>query len=486
MSLTFSSRKVVSAALGFLVLLAWCDGQSRASNDIDRVLQRRIDAMVAVDDHAHPLLAPPGDKADREFDALPVDHMEPETDPVAWRPDNPQLEDAWLHLWGFHATAPLDPAAMAQLNAARARVKAREGRHYSDWLLDQSHIGTMLANRVAMGAGLEPPRFRWVPYMDCLLFPLNNSRLAMKTPDRSAFFPLEDKLFAKYLRESGLSAPPATLQDYLSKVVSPTLERKKARGAVAVKFEVGYLRSFAFGDPSEEDAARVYAAAIANNNPPSEEGYKTLQDFLFRYIAAECGRLGLPVQLHGMAGAGGYYDVAGSNPLLLEALFDDSRLRQTRFVILHGGWPFVHEVGALLQKPNVYLDISQQALVIPPHTLSTWLREWLEMYPDKVLFGTDGYPFSEYLGWEESLWMANRNARKAIGYALTGMIDDGEINLPRATHLAQDVPVRQRGGSVPPASALRRASPLQSKLDREGTCYVFQPRVSHTAKPSLL
>jgi predicted TIM-barrel fold metal-dependent hydrolase len=87
----------------------------------------------------------------------------------------------------------------------------------------------------------------------------------------------------------------------------------------------------------------------------------------------------------------------------------------------------------------VHLDISQQALVVPPRTLSTWLREWLEVYPDKVLFGTDGYPFSDYLGWEESLWIANRNARKALGYALTGMMDDGEIDRGRASHIAQEV-----------------------------------------------
>jgi hypothetical protein len=297
----------------------------------------------------------------------------------------------------------------------------------------------MLGNRVAMGPGLQPPRFRWAPYLDCLLFPLDNSGLAAKTPDRAAFFPLEDKLRARYLRESGLSAPPATLHEYLSRVVTPTLERQKAGGAVAVKFEVGYLRSFAFGDPSEADAAPVYAAAISSHSAPSDEEYKTLQDFLFRYIAAECGRLGLPVQLHGMAGAGGYYDVAGSNPLLLEPLFDDKRLRQTRFVILHGGWPFVREIGALLQKPNVYLDISQQALAIPPRTLSAWLREWLEMYPDKVLFGTDGYPFSEYLGWEESLWIANRNARKALGFALSGMMADGEVDRGRALQIAREV-----------------------------------------------
>ena len=431
----------MATAICFLLLIPWCGGQSQSGNrsGIDASLQKQIDAMVAIDNHAHPVLPPPSDKTDREYDALPVDHLDPETDPVGWRADNPQLEDAWSHLWGFHATVPLDASGQARLNAARERVRAREGEHYATWLLDQTHIGTMLANRVAMGAGLERPRFVWVPYLDCLLFPLDNSQLASRTPDRSAFFPLEDKLRARYLSESGLSALPATLPDYLRQVVAATLERQKAGGAVAVKFEVGYLRSFAFGDPSEEDAARVYAAAISSHSSPRDEDYKTLQDFLFRYIAAECGRLGLPVLLHGMAGAGSYYDIAGSNPLLLESLFDDRRLRQTRFVILHGGWPFVREIGALLQKPNVYLDISQQALVIPPRTLATWLREWLEMYPDKVLFGTDGYPFTEYLGWEESLWIANRNAREALAYALTGMMDDGEIDRTRATRIAREV-----------------------------------------------
>ena len=89
-------RKALSTTAGFLLLIAWCGGQSgsnpaRPANGIDAALQKQIDAMVAIDNHAHPLLAPPNYKTDREFDALPVDHMEPATDPVAWRPENPQL-----------------------------------------------------------------------------------------------------------------------------------------------------------------------------------------------------------------------------------------------------------------------------------------------------------------------------------------------------------------------------------------------------------
>ena len=147
----------------------------------------------------------------------------------------------------------------------------------------------------------------------------------------------------------------------------------------------------------------------------------------------------MAVHLHAMAGGGGYFSIAGVNPLLLEPLFNDPTLRHTNFVLLHGGWPYVHEAGALLQKPNVYLDLSQQALTIPPHTLATWLREWLELYPEKVLFGTDGYPYSASMGWEESTWIASRQARAALGIALTGMMRDGEITPERAGALAERV-----------------------------------------------
>ncbi|HEX3471539.1 MAG TPA: amidohydrolase family protein, partial [Silvibacterium sp.] len=151
------------------------------------------------------------------------------------------------------------------------------------------------------------------------------------------------------------------------------------------------------------------------------------------------GRLGMPVHLHTMSGGGGYFDIAKGNPLLLESVFNDARLRKTRFVMLHGGWPFVREAGSLLQKPNVYLDFSQQALTFPPRTMATWLREWLETYPDKVMFGTDGYPFSESMGWEEATWIASRNAREALGLALTGMRRDREISRERAHQIAEQV-----------------------------------------------
>jgi hypothetical protein len=425
--------KQISLAIAALLAAGACFAQR-----IDPEIGRQIAAIQAIDNHAHPVLAPPLDASDKEFDALPVASLEPQTDPVALRPDFPLLGLAWKALYGFDAPPPLDAPRLQQLNEARKTIASQQGERFPAWVLQQAGIGTMLANRVAMGNGVQPPQFRWVPYIDALLFPLDNSGIAAASPDRTEFFALESIVRSRFLQEAALSAPPATLEKYLQQVVTATLERHKSGGAVAEKFEVAYLRSFDFSDPPRAEAQVIYARWIGGGRPDPGR-YKLLQDFLFRYIALECGRLGLAVHVHTLGGFGSYYSINGGNPLLLEPLFNDPKLRKTNFVLLHGGWPFVRETAALLQKPNVYADISSQTLTMTPHTLAQWLREWLELVPEKVLFGTDAYPFSDELGWPEATWIASRNARQALGIALTAMLDDNEITRQRAGKLARMV-----------------------------------------------
>src|SRR5207302_11133577 len=139
------------------------------------------------------------------------------------------------------------------------------------------------------------------------------------------------------------------------------------------------LRSLAFGKPAKAEADRVYASA--KSGPPSKADYKKLQDYVFRHIASECGRLGMAVHLHTMAGAGSYFHIGGANPLLLESVLNDPALRKTNFVMVHGGWPFTAEITALLQKPNAYVDFSGQTLTNTPRTVARVLREWLEFVP---------------------------------------------------------------------------------------------------------
>src|SRR6185369_969900 len=104
-----------------------------------------------------------------------------------------------------------------------------------------------------------------------LIFPLDNSHLAARNSDRKAFFALEDKLRARYWSEAGFTA--GNLGDYLSKVVTLTLEKQKQGGAVAVKFEAAYLRTLAFDAVDRSVAEQIYTR---KGQLPQDE-YKPLQ-----------------------------------------------------------------------------------------------------------------------------------------------------------------------------------------------------------------
>ena len=64
-----------------LFLLSACSREPQAA--IDPQLATEIANIKAIDNHAHPVLAAEGD---REFDALPVESLEPQSDPVSLRP----------------------------------------------------------------------------------------------------------------------------------------------------------------------------------------------------------------------------------------------------------------------------------------------------------------------------------------------------------------------------------------------------------------
>ena len=420
-----------------ILLFLFAAFTASAQLPIDRDLAAEIAKIKAIDNHAHPVKVVLGkDEADREYDALPVENMEPASDPVRTRPDNPEIVEAWRRLFGYQYHDRL-PAHVRELQQRKKQLVEQKGDGYANWVLDQLGIETMFANRVALGRGIQPPRFRWVPFGDALMYPANNSQLAAQTPDRKLFFSYEDRLLRRYLQDTGVKSAPATLDEYVKKVVTPTLEKQKRGGAIAVKFEAAYLRSLDFGATPSGEATRIYA--LAQRSTPGIAEYKRLQDYLFRYIAAECGRLGMAVHLHVAAGAGSYFDVSGANPLLLESVLNDPTLRKTNFVLVHGGWPFTNEVTALLEKPNAYVDFSEQTFFNYPREVSQVIRRWLEHVPEKVMFATDAYPFSEELNWEEAAWMAASAGRQALGLALSDMLRDQEVDRSRAVQLARMV-----------------------------------------------
>src|SRR5713226_5366922 len=338
-----------------------------AQTTADAGLVAEIAKIKAIDNHTHVTLVVGTGEEDHEYDALPFELIEAFPTMVRYRPDNLEFTAAWRALFGYKYS-DMTEAHVRELSEAKRRVMRERGDGYPAWVLDQLGIEIMFANRIAMGRGLTAPRFRWVSYIDALVFPLNNEGARRMNLDYRAFYPAEERLLKRYLADLKLDALPATLKDYLSRVVTPTLEHQTLFGAVAVKFEIAYLRALDLYEASESDAARAYERWVKGGEAPPAD-YKLLQDFLFRYASREAGRLGLVVHIHCFDGGGGSYVQSGSNPALLDSVFNDPSLRKTNFVIVHGGYPHTKVTAGLLSKPNVWADFSAQDLLIYPRAL---------------------------------------------------------------------------------------------------------------------
>jgi uncharacterized protein len=438
---TIKSRYGVSKAALLMVWMVAAIAHLQGQVVADPSLLAEIDKIKAVDNHTHVVKVVAPMEQDRDFDALPCDVIEGGADTLAARADNPQFLEAWRTLYGYKYNDRERPHVQ-ELIAAREKVLREQGDNFPSWVLDRLGIQYMFANRVAMGRGLNPPRFLWVPFDDALMTPLAADSVA-DTPDKQVFYGQEAKLLKTYMSQVGVSALPDTLDEYVGKVITPTLEAQKKAGAPAIKFEAAYLRPLNFGHaPGAQERAeiqRIYGR-YAKGDLASRAEVLQVQNFLFRTIAREAGRLGMAVHIHTGQGCGNYFDLAGSRPTQLESVLDDPSLRKTNFVLLHGGaGPYTHEVAALLAKPNVYTDFSEQDALLPARPLSAVIREWLEWYPEKVLYGTDLAPGPPEQDWDVIGYSTNRTARQALAIALTGMMNDKEITRAQALNLARMV-----------------------------------------------
>jgi hypothetical protein len=202
-----------------------------------------------------------------------------------------------------------------------------------------------------------------------------------------------------------------------------------------MKFEVAYFRPTTFGDPTRDQAADLYTRYVTGGIP-SEKDYRTFQDFIFRYLVLEGGRLHLPVHIHTAVGIGDYFNLSQSNVMNLESVLRDPRYHNTIFVMIHGGYPLDHEAIWLAAMKNVYMDSSFGELAQYPSAFKNELKLWLETFPDKITFGTDCFPYNEVLGAEESYWLGAESSRTALTAALAEMISESEVTEVRALELA--------------------------------------------------
>ncbi|MGC2822190.1 MAG: amidohydrolase family protein [Candidatus Sulfotelmatobacter sp.] len=414
--------------------------------DVQQIYQRllpQIDKIPAFDHHAHP-----GFSDDPDVDAMAAPPGFSEA--VRTRTDNPELVAAAKALFGY-PYADFSPEHAKWLIAKKAELKKQyPGTAYFDMILDKINTESSAANRAMMPDYLDPKRFPWVFFVDSFMWPFNNQREAARNPDEEGYIPLQEKMLHRWMQQENVTKLPPDFDGYL-KFITQVLEDNRNKGGIAIKFEVAYFRPTTFGDPTREQAADLYYRYITGGIP-SEKDYRTFQDYIFRYLILEGGRLHLPVHIHSAALIGDYFSFTQSNIMNFESVLRDPRYRGTTFVMLHGGYPLEREAIWLTSMKNVYLDSSLGELVQYPSAFKNTLKMWLETFPDKITFGTDAFPYNEVLGAEESYWLGVESSRTALAAALAEMISENEITEERALELAHgylhDNAVKLYGGRV--------------------------------------
>ena len=152
----------------------------------------------------------------------------------------------------------------------------------------------------------------------------------------------------------------------------------------------------------------------------------------------QAGKLHLPMHFHTCVGIGDYFSLRNGNVLNLENVVRDPRYKDITFVLLHGGWPYEREAALMTAVKNVYLDTSFQSEMLYPSQFKQVLKQLLIIYPDKMMYASDAFPFNDALGAEESFWLASRTSRTALAGALAELIEEGAISEKKAQELARN------------------------------------------------
>jgi hypothetical protein len=417
-----------------LTLAAACTAGAQAKPvaapaEVAKVYERllpQIEKIPIYDNHSHATFP---DDSDMDAQAAPPG----ESAVVRLREDNPEFVAAAKSLFGY-PYADFSAEHAKWLIDKKKAAEASGNTAYWDSILDKLNIETCIANRVALAPYLNPQRFHWVFFVDSFLYPFNNREQSAKNGDLGVYIPLQEKILQRYEKQGGLNALPGDLAGYES-FVRQTLADNQKKGGVAMKFEAAYFRSLYFTDPPREKAEAIFNK-YHSGGIPSEEEYRTFQDYVFRVLIDQAGKLHLPVHFHSAVGIGDYFSLRNGNPLNLENALRDPRYKNVTFVLIHGGYPYTLEMIWLTAAKNVYTDSSLMGYYVYPSELKNILKQWISLYPEKIMFGSDAFPFNDAVGAEETFWLAVRSARTAVAEALAELVAENAITESKALEFA--------------------------------------------------
>jgi len=249
-----------------------------------------------------------------------------------------------------------------------------------------------------------------------------------------------------YLFASQRGLPANSLDDYLA-LLDHIFAEAKAHGAVCLKSTLAYERTLQFENVPRERAARVFGRPRSDLNP---EEVKAFEDFIMWRLAELSAKYDLPFQIHT-----GVARLRDSNPMLLLDLIEGNP--HTKFILFHGGFPWVDETGAIVFSEmggakNVWID--SVFLPIQSSTMAERAyHEWLDVMPsDRIMWGSDDRT-------AEGIYGATEFTRRCLAGVLAEKVDNGDIS---------DEVARGIGKQIVRDNALKLFPQLKARLKTDG------------------
>ena len=230
--------------------------------------------------------------------------------------------------------------------------------------------------------------------------------------------PLDDPY--EFARRHGMET--SSLDDYLA-ILDRLLSEAKDKGAVCLKSTLAYNRTLDFENVPKE------RALVAFGKPRKEQTgrqIKDFEDFIMWRLVELSAKHGLPFQIHT-----GQARIQGSNPMLLVDMVQANP--KTKFVLFHGGFPWVGETGVIaMRHSNVWIG----SVWMP--TLSYTMakrayQEWLEAVPsNRIMWGSD-------TGTAEGIYGATEFTRQCLAEALAEKVIRKELREDDALKIGRQI-----------------------------------------------
>ena len=417
-------------------------GQSVLGSDLYRRLKAGIDAVPAIDTHDH---------------LLPFDHFPqfmvatdrgrgmtlyslwrfsyyPQTGPISERKPREPFDAWWARarhdfddaratgFYRYHLPAFRDLYGVDFDHVTDEQAKDLDARIF-DHYRDDRWIREVVTRRANIELMLNDPYWSRLDFKTTYPFEVQalNVSTLVDAHDPSVFKdrPSDDPY--RFAREHGLKVE--TLDDYVA-LLDRLCEAAKAAGAVCLKSTKAYERTLLYENVSKERAAKAFGKPRKQVSPAE---LKDFEDYIMWRLVERSAAHGLPFQIHT-----GHGRLQGSSPMLLLDLIEANP--KTKFILFHGGYPWVGETGAIMLRhwSHVWVD-SVWLPTISPTMARRAFHEWLEVMPsNRLLWGAD----CQHV---EGVYGATVVMRQTIAEVLAETVDRGDLSEEHAARIGRQI-----------------------------------------------